>query len=445
MKKTIFKSFGFFVVVGLLLTAWCSLSHAAEMKLVGDWKVEVQNGSDKAVFEIDPPDYQNIRDEKHSSLPIFNPKGSAWRKGTPLLGVKAYECCAFNALVADTLQLRAAAGDGPCFEQGKDYILDLPSGNIGRVDGGAIGPQAPVFATYRSVQQRIDSIATDSKGKMTLVRGIPHQATPAVPVLKEGLTRLGNIYISGQLKALTDDLLFPIAPEWSNLSFVKKTPVGEQPAAKRMVPQTWKKLKNGETVRILAWGDSVTDAGYLPENERWQFQFVSRLRKTFPKANIILLTQAWGGRNSDTYRNEPAGSPKNYREQVLAVKPDLIISEFVNDSGMNEKRVALRYGEMLNDFRSINTEWIILTPHYVRPDWMGFKGQKNIDNDPRPYVKGLRLFAKENNVGLADASIFYGQLWRKGIPYLTLMTNNINHPNEYGMSLFADALMNMFE
>ena len=157
------------------------------------------------------------------------------------------------------------------------------------------------------------------------------------------------------------------------------------------------------------------------------------------------MTQAWGGRNSDTYRNEPAGSPKNYREQVLAVKPDLIISEFVNDSGMNEKRVALRYGEMLNDFRSINTEWIILTPHYVRPDWMGFKGQKNIDNDPRPYVKGLRLFAKENNVALADASIFYGQLWRKGIPYLTLMTNNINHPNEYGMSLFADALMNMFE
>jgi hypothetical protein len=26
----------------------------------------------------------------------------------------------------------------------------------------------------------------------------------------------------------------------------------------------------------------------------------------------------------------------------------------------------------------------------------------------------------------------YGRLWRQGIPYLTLMENNINHPNVFG-------------
>jgi hypothetical protein len=38
----------------------------------------------------------------------------------------------------------------------------------------------------------------------------------------------------------------------------------------------------------------------------------------------------------------------------------------------------------------------------------------------------------------------YGRLWRQGIPYLTLMENNINHPNVFGHTLFADSLMALF-
>ena len=43
-----------------------------------------------------------------------------------------------------------------------------------------------------------------------------------------------------------------------------------------------------------------------------------------------------------------------------------------------------------------------------------------------------------------DASRRYGRLWRQGIPYLTLMENNINHPNEFGHTLFADSLIELF-
>lgn len=38
----------------------------------------------------------------------------------------------------------------------------------------------------------------------------------------------------------------------------------------------------------------------------------------------------------------------------------------------------------------IGAEWIILSPHYVRPDWMGLTKEREIDDDPRPYVKGDR-------------------------------------------------------
>ena len=157
------------------------------------------------------------------------------------------------------------------------------------------------------------------------------------------------------------------------------------------------------------------------------------------------MTQAWGGRNTGTYLAEPPGSPHNYRETVLALKPDLIISEFVNDANLTPAQVEDRYAKLLADFQAIGAEWIILTPHYVRPDWMGLTREREIDDDPRPYVAGLRQFAAKHDVALADASLRYGRLWRQGIPYSTLLVNAINHPNALGMQIFADTLMALFQ
>ena len=153
---------------------------------------------------------------------------------------------------------------------------------------------------------------------------------------------------------------------------------------------------------------------------------------------------AWGGRNTSAYLAEPPGSPHNYRETVLGVKPDVIISEFVNDAGLSPAQVEERYSKLLKDFQAIGAEWIILTPHYVRPDWMKLTRERAVDDDPRPYVHGLRQFAAMHDVALADASLRYGRLWRQGIPYNSLMVNAINHPDERGMRLFADALMALF-
>jgi hypothetical protein len=75
---------------------------------------------------------------------------------------------------------------------------------------------------------------------------------------------------------------------------------------------------------------------------------------------------------------------------------------------------------------------------------MGLNAEKAVDDDPRPYVKALRVFAAANDIALADASLRWGRLWRRGIPYSTLHMNNINHPNAFGMGLFADALMALF-
>ncbi len=414
------------------------IAPPAQIRLTGDWTVSLTvPGTPPVTHEltIPGPDIVSVTREKYARLPDFNAATRAgWRKGVRLKGVIAAECTVEGLLHPESLVVRDGLGAAATtFRKGIDYEADLVSGTIGRLPQGAIAPDQPVYIDYRHAKMRIDSAVLSADGRITLNKGTPHTATPEPPALAAGETRLANVFISGRLKALTEDNLFPI------LETTYSEPAQTGPSvAERLLPKSLKKLQSGEPLKILAWGDSVSTFN------RYQTMFVERLEARYPNAKIELVTEAWGGRNTGSYLGEPPGSEHNYQEKVLDRKPDLIVSEFVNDAGLSEAKVAERYGKLLADFRNIGAEWIILTPHYVRPSWMGLSSQKNIDEDPRAYVKGVRLFAKENQIAIAEGSLRYGRLWRQGIPYITLMENNINHPNVYGHTLFADSLMALF-
>ena len=278
-------------------------------------------------------------------------------------------------------------------------------------------------------------------GRVELRKGEPRAAAPKAPAAAPGERHLANVWLPGRITKLAPEHLFPVLED----AYPEPAKVSPS-AAERLLPKTMKKIRAHETLTILAWGDSVTDGGYVPDpsRNRWQEQFATRLRQRFPEAKIVLVSEAWGGRNTGSYLAEPPGSAHNYQEKVLAVKPDLIVSEFVNDAGLNPQQVEERYSKLLADFQGIGAEWIVLTPHYVRPDWMGLSRERDIDEDPRPYVAGLRAFAAKHGVALAEGSKRYGRLWRQGIPYTTVMLNSINHPDAAGMKLFADAILELF-
>ena len=431
-----------FAAATLLLVSVVRAEDAVSLELQDAWTLRVKLGEATTLLTVAPPDFVSVKAEKYENLPLFDPKGPLWRKGQPLSGVKAQECSTTGVLQPDSVVVRESESpNSMVYEPGKDYQADLFWGSVGRLEGGRIAAKQPVFVDYVYAKKRLDSVVKMEDGKLVLRRGEPHVTNPVPPMLPDGDVRLANVFLNGRVETLTPELLFPI----TETAYPEPQPV-KPTVAERLLPKTIQKLRNGQKVRILAWGDSVTNAGYLPnpETERWQEQFVVRLREKFPSADIELLTEAWGGRNSDTYRKEPPGSPKNYAEKVLALKPDLIVSEFVNDSGMHGEYLDKRYSEILADFKAIGAEWIILTPHYVRPDWMKLESEKNIDDDPRPYTQSVREFCAKNNVALADGAKRYGRLWRQGIPYSTLMMNDINHPNKAGMKLFADSLMELF-
>lgn len=421
----------------LAVSAWGQAP--ARFAVAGDWTVTVAGeGFATQTVAVSPVEWVVVRGERYEKLPVFNPKAGGWVRGAQLIGVRAQETTSPGLLDPESFSLRGGPGaDAVLFERGVDYEIDLHWGTVGRLAGGKIGEEQPVWVGYRHGQMRLDAVVLTAAGRVEVRQGRPRAAAPSMPEVKAGERHLGNVFLPGRMERLGAEHLFPILET--------AYPEGPRPRS-ATVDRVVARLERGDALRILAWGDSVTDGAYLTDKakERWQEQFVVRLRARFPKARIELLTQAWGGRNTGSYLAEPPGSAHNYRETVLGVKPDLVISEFVNDAGLKPEQVEERYGKLLADFREIGAEWIILTPHYVRPDWMNLTGQREIDNDPRPYVQGLRAFAAKHDVGLADASLRYGRLWRQGVPYNVLMLNAINHPDARGMRLFADALMELF-
>ena len=413
----------------------------ADLKLSGDWEIQV-SGPANAKVKVEPTTIFTVKAQKYDSLPIYKTTGGGWSRGVQLTPVKAQETTTPFLLVTNSFVLRAGPEDSAeTFVRGQDYDVDLTWGTFGRLAKGKIKEGQAVYASYQHSLLRLDAIVLTAAKKVEYRPGKPLAAAPLPPELKAGETRLANIWLPGNLAKLSADNLFPVLED--------KYPEPAKPSptvAEKLVPKALKKLQSGEPIRILAWGDSVTVGNFVPDYQknRWQNQFVTRLQERFPKAKIELLTEAWGGRNTSSYLNEPPGSEHNYKEKVLATKPDLIVSEFVNDAGLTPAQVEERYSKLLADFQAMGTEWIILTPHYTRPDWMGLNRERDIDQDPRPYVKGLREFSAKHNIALADASLRYGRLWRQGIPHSTIMLNSINHPDARGMKLFADSLMELF-
>ena len=426
----------------------CVVAAAEERVVVaetaGDWGVRVAHTAAgimaTGTFVIGPPDVVEVIDEKIPALPLFNPAVPGWVKGVALAEVKAAECTVIRAIDPESLVVKTARGrEGTLLERGRDWEADTEWGTVGRLAGGRVGEGEPVWASYRAARRRIDSVVRLTDGTLELVRGTPQIVLCEPPSIPAGSERLVNVYLPGRIEKLSDVNLFPILED-------RCPPLAsdQPPQARARLPETLRRLESGEPLKILAWGDSVTTY------DRWQSMFVERLKARYPQSKIELVTEAWGGRNTGSYLAEPPGSDHNYREKVLEARPHLIVSEFVNDAGMTPADVDRHYGQLLADFRGIGAEWIILTPHYVMPEWMGpgflERGQRDIDDDPRPYVAGLKAFVATHpeRVALADAARRYGRLWRQGIPYLTLMENNINHPNVAGHQIFVDALDEVF-
>ncbi|MBC7328118.1 hypothetical protein H5T87_08395 [bacterium] len=380
-------------------------------------------------FIIEPPTIVSVENEL---LKIGDEKPEGWWSGTRLPGCKTellYHCLP-GCLVPHSVVVKSADGS-IVYEEGKDYLVDHTWGAIGRIPQGRIPPNSEVAVSYKYSLQRIDLLQANSRGDLFLKKGKEEKTCPLPPRPDKGYYPVVNIYLPYRTSNLSDELIYTIGPAYPQPTKAQLR------ANSRFVRKTLEKLKRGEKVKIVFWGDSVTAGGDASSPDKaFPAKFVKLLGERFPKAKIEMVNAGIGG--SNTNQRLP-----NIQSEVLDHKPDLVIIEFVNDMGFDENNLRRNYYQAIDLIRAHGGEVIILTPHFTMPSMMGLSSVKYA-KETRPAVEILRKIAKEKDVGLADASRRWEHLAKEGIPYTTLLYNGINHPDDRGHQIFVEELLKFF-
>jgi len=392
-----------------------------------------------ATFTVAPAPIQSVSDE---ALKLSTDKPAGWAKGTRLHGCNARDVNASGSFIPSSLEIRITKG-GDLLKEGDDYLVDPEWGHVGLGPQSRVTANDTVFASYRYSLRRMDTVQVSADGKVSLKQGHPHISAPVPPDADAGQVAIAHVFVDYGATELAPENIYPIK-ESPTQAVTASTP--------GRIPKTLAKLKAGEPVTIVCLGDSVTAGGNASKPElRYVDVFAAGLRERFPKAKIDVQNISAGGSNSRQWL-DPEKHP--YRDlhglenparfdRVVEAKPDLVTIEFVNDAGLAAAQVEESYSEILHRLEPIGTEVILISPHFTMWRMMGFKTMREAEK--RPYVLALRDFAGRHGIALADASARWEHLAKEGLPYLTLLDNTINHPDDRGHRLFAEELWKCFQ
>jgi lysophospholipase L1-like esterase len=377
-----------------------------------------------ARLKIDPAEQIAVTDEEYE---LTTDPPDRWVKGTHLKGCIAPSGTALpNCLVPGSVTVKLS--DGSVAEQNRDYLLDTQWAALSRIPTGRIA--AKVRISYRIGQMRLDSLIIGADGKVSLLKGKPERATPEPPQLPKDSLRLANIFMPAGATTVSSNEVLVIGDAFPEPD--------EQRCAMRaaLVSKTLSKLRAGQAMKIAAWGDSVTAGGEASTPDKaFPRLFTTRLAERFKNSRITLINAGIGGSNT-------VGRLPNLHQDVLAHQPDLVLIEFVNDMDLPEATVRENLDSAFQQIRGSGAEIILITPHFTMPGMM--KAGTWRTPETRPMVNVLRAVADDKSVALADVSRRWEHLEKEGIPYITLLENAINHPDDRGHELFVSELLTFF-
>lgn len=214
---------------------------------------------------------------------------------------------------------------------------------------------------------------------------------------------------------------------------------GYRPAlAKEQLPRTLEKLKKGEPLTIALSGDSISTGdnasgvtGAKPGMPGYPELVAEQLQASYP-GKVNLVNRAVGGwRVEHGLKDLP---------KLLEAKPDLVIIAY----GMNHirSRDAAKFkqllGSMIEQIRAANqdTEIILVAPMYGNPNW------SNTPKEQFPFHRDAIASFVGPGIALCDMTAIWEPLIeRKG--YLDLTGNGVNHPNDFGHRLYAQAILGL--
>jgi lysophospholipase L1-like esterase len=280
-------------------------------------------------------------------------------------------------------------GSGIEYIEGRDFVVDYGAGKL-----------------RRTPESRLPDFRTNSLFGQT---NFDHSNFPG----------FGN----GGFFAFVDYACHPTAP-W---------PV--QASQAKLLKATHARLKSGDTVKIVAFGDSITAGGDAskPELIFWR-RWADDLQRRYPRAQVTSVNGATGG-------DSTVQGLQRLQVKVLDEKPDLILIGF----GMNDHNIGSvtipqfeqNLKQMISRIRSETmAEVILFSAFSPNPKWK-FGSHRMAE-----YAAATERVAKEVSCAFADVFNNWEALAARKKPE-DLLGNNINHPNDFGHWIYFRVLQDL--
>jgi hypothetical protein len=157
-----------------------------------------------------------------------------------------------GVLVPGSLALKTSKdGKAATLVKNKDYLLTEDTGVLRLPFNSAIKTNQVVYASYKIQQQRADLIVQSPKGSVRLIPGQPAAWSPEPPSAPAGETAVGVVYSNSKNLLLSKADYFPISGTKFDYSSEVRTNAP-------LLSKSLSKLRNGQPIKIVFWGDSIT-------------------------------------------------------------------------------------------------------------------------------------------------------------------------------------------
>jgi acyl-CoA thioesterase-1 len=207
-----------------------------------------------------------------------------------------------------------------------------------------------------------------------------------------------------------------------------------QSAQSSLLAKTQAKLKAGEPVKIVAFGDSITAGGDATEPKLifWQ-RWADALQEKYPRAKVQAINGATGGDNT-------IQGLQRLSEKVISQKPDLVLIGF----GMNDHNVAgfgvpvdafsKNLGTLIDRIRAeTGAEVVLYSTFPPNPKWHYGSHKMEV------YAAATEAVAREKSCAFADVYNNWNTILAQKKPE-DLLANNVNHPNDFGHWIYFQVL-----
>ena len=211
------------------------------------------------------------------------------------------------------------------------------------------------------------------------------------------------------------------------------------------MPRTMQKLRNGEDLTIVLYGDSISygcdGSGYAevaPYQPTWGQMLVNKLESTY-NSRIKFYNNSQGGASAEQKMTQ-----EQMQENVLKYNPDLVILAW----GMNDGVVApanVFKGFIQTQIDRIhshnpNAEIVLVATSTPNPEAM---------NGNYPFMRFMQYYKEAldelttDGIVVANIRDMQKELMERK-RYIDITGNNINHPNDFFIRCHAQYFIDMF-